>query len=99
MQSQLPHSPCDREKDPAHVVSGLRAALNNPRVSKLAKERAARKLDGCEGVGVEMPEEIERAARTLSEDEEEDDIPFDDVTLKSEFIATSPYLTPIMIFV
>ena len=53
----------EEEKDPAHIVSGLRAALDDPTVSKSAKEKAARKLDGCAGTGTEMPEEIEHAAR------------------------------------
>lgn len=50
------------EKDPARIMSGLRAALDDPSVSPGAKEKAVRKLDGC--ADVDMPEEIERAART-----------------------------------
>ena len=50
-------------KDPAHIVSGLRAALDDPSVSPSAKQTAARKLDGCAGEGTEMPEEIQHAAR------------------------------------
>lgn len=33
-------------KDPARVAAGLRAALTNPNVSKEAKEKAMRQLDG-----------------------------------------------------
>ena len=53
----------EEEVDPAHIVSGLRAALDDPNVSPSAKEKAARKLDGCAGTGTEMPEEVEHAAR------------------------------------
>ena len=87
----------DRDgKDPAHVISGLRAALKSPRVSKSAKERAARKLDGC-AVGEGMPIEVEDAARASSEGEGDDvevDEIMDPVTARSEFLFSRDFVHP-----